>query len=237
MANIQNFDKLNIVQPRAIPYEEYFGDMELTKEQKARRVDLAFILEDVIAIWFMLVDERYETDALDEAREKQQLTYMIYEAIEDKGYFANESEQDKYVKDFVKNTYDTTIEHLEDEEEDVIPKKGVTEPTSPEDVERYWVSEDRAEFIAENEANTIINTAEFTEAIKAGKTHKIWMAYPDDRVRPTHEVTNGAKIPIGSYFDVGAARMLYPKDVTSELSTGAEHPEEVISCRCSISYV
>ena len=241
MASIQSFDKLNIVQKRAIPYDEYFGDMELTKEQKARRKDLAFILEDVIAIWFTLVEDRYEMDTLDEAREKQQLTYMIYEAIDGKGYFASEAEQDKYVKDFVKNTYATTVERLESEDVaeaiEVVPKKGVTEPTSVDDVERYWVSEDRAEFIAENEANTIINTAEFIEAKKAGKTHKIWMAYPDDRVRPTHEVTNGAKIPIDAYFDVGAARMLYPKDVTSELSTGADYPEETINCRCSISYV
>lgn len=232
MASIQNFDKLNIVQRRAIPYSEYFGDMELTKEQKARRENLAFILEDVLAIWFILVEQRYEMDTLNATREKQQLTYMIYEAIEGKGFFASDAEQDRYIKNFVKTTYDTTIEHLEDEDEDVILKEGITEPQSVDDVERYWTSDDRAEFIAENEANTIINTAEFTEAIKAGKSHKLWMSYGDERVRKTHQEVDGIEIPIDAYFEVGRARLLYPKDVTSELSTGADCPEEIIGCRC-----
>ena len=234
---IQGFDQLNIVQRRSIPYREYYGDMDLTKEQKARRENLAFILEDVLAIWFILVEQRYETDTLNAARDKQQLTYMIYDAIEGKSYFANEAEQDRYIKNFVKTTYDTTIEHLEDEDEDVILKEGITEAKSVDDVEPYWTSEDRAKFIAENEANTLINTAEYTEAKAQGYTHKIWMSYGDERVRATHQIVDGAKVPIGVYFDVGAARMLYPKDVTSELSTGSEHPEEVISCRCTIKYV
>lgn len=237
MADIQSFDKLNIMKPRAIPYDEYFGDMELTPKQKARRKDLAIILEDIIAIWFVIVEQHFENDSLIELREKQQLTYMIYDEIDGKGYFRSDAEQDAYVKNFVKTTYQTTIENLEDSYDDVVPKPGIVEPESIDDVEPYWVSEDRAKFIAENEANTLINSAEYVEAIAQGYTHKIWMAYPDNRVRPTHIETNGAKIPIGSYFDVGAARMLHPKDVTSDLSTGAEHPEEVVNCRCSIKYV
>ena len=63
------------------------------------------------------------------------------------------------------------------------------------------------------------------------------MAYPDNRVRPTHVDANGLKVPIGSYFEVGEALMLYPKDTTSEFSTGAEHPEETINCRCSCKYI
>ena len=85
--------------------------------------------------------------------------------------------------------------------------------------------------------NTLFNSKEYIEASAQGYTHKIWVAYPDDRVRPTHVQTNGSKIPIGAYFTVGNARMLYPKDLTSEFSTAGDYPEEYINCRCQIKYV
>ena len=151
---------------------------------------------------------------------------MLY-SVSDKGYFETEEQIDKYVSETVNNTYKSTIDNLENYPLDY-DYKGETQ---------YWVSEDRAQFIAENESNTLFNSKEYKEAMDKGYTHKIWMAYPDDRVRPTHEVTNGAKVPIGTYFDVGKARMLYPKDITSEFSTGAEYPEEYINCRCTVVYV
>lgn len=234
---IQGFDQLNIVQRRSIPYREYYGDMDLTKEQKTRRENLAFILEDIIAIWLIVMEQNIANNNINEARDKQRLTYMIYDEISDKGYFENDLELNKYVGDFVNETYRSTVENRQKYPDDVVPKGNITEPESVDDVEPYWTSEDRAKFIAENEANTLINTAEYTEAKAQGYTHKIWMSYGDERVRATHQIVDGAKVPIGVYFDVGAARMLYPKDVTSELSTGAEHPEEVISCRCTIKYV
>ena len=222
MADIQNFDKINILKRRSLPYYEYFGDMELTKEQKRRREALAITIEDMIMIFFTLVDA-----GLPEVRVKQELVNSLYEALEDKPFFESEEQKDKYIMDFVNETYNSTIDNL---------------AKYPRDYDytgnsKYWVSEDRAQFIAENEANTIYNSAEFVEAKKQGKTHKIWVTYNDDRVRPTHIEVEGAKIPIDSYFYVGMAQMLYPKDVTSEFSTGASHPEETVNCRCTISYV
>ena len=222
MADIQNFDKINILKRRSLPYYEYFGDMELTKEQKRRREALAITIEDMIMIFFTLVDV-----GLPEVRVKQELVNSLYEALEDKPFFESEEQKDKYIMGFVNETYKSTIDNL---------------AKFPRDYDytgnsKYWVSEDRAQFIAENEANTIYNSAEFVEAKKQGKTHKIWITYNDDRVRPTHIEVEGAKIPIDSYFYVGMAQMLYPKDVTSEFSTGASHPEETVNCRCTISYV
>lgn len=234
---IQGFDKLNIVQRRSIPYKLYFGDMDLTKEQKARRENLAYILEDILAIWFIVMEQNIINGKVDEIRDKQRLTYMIYDEISDKGYFENEVEQDKYVSNFVNETYRSTVENREKYPDDVVPKGDITEPESVEDIEPYWTSEDRAMFIAENEANTLINTQEYVEAKAQGYTHKIWMSYGDERVRATHQIVDGAKVPIGVYFEVGKARMLYPKDVTSEFSTGALHPEETISCRCVCKFV
>lgn len=226
MADVQSFDKINIIKRRSLPYYEYFGDMELTKEQRHKREALALTIEEVIMIFFNLVEVSRDMNILNEVRVKQELMTSLYEVV-DAGYFENEEQLDKYIVDFVNETYRSTIENL-----DKYPNDYDYTGNSP-----YWISEDRAQFVAENEANTLYNSADFIEAKKQGKTHKIWITYQDDRVRPTHIEVEGARIPIDSYFDVGMAHMLYPKDVTSEFSTGAEHPEETVNCRCSISYI
>lgn len=233
---LQEFDKLNIVKRRSVPYAKYFGDMELTKKQKERREDLALILEDIIAIWFSIVEQSYENDLLEEAWAKQQLFNMIYAEIDGQGYFATESEQNTYISNLVSNTYQTTIENLDESYDDVVAKTEDKEPESVEDVEPYWTSNDRAKFIAENEANTLVNSAEYVEAVDGGFNYKVWDVYPDERVRMTHLEVFGTEIPIGDYFEVGGASMLYPKDVTSEFSTGADHPEEIVNCRCVARY-
>lgn len=227
MADLQSFDNINILKRRSLPYDEYYGDMQLTSEQKKKRRELALILEDYIMIFFDVIYMGYMQDISNEIVAKQDLTYNLYETLSDKGFFESEDELDKYIADTVNNAYTSTQDNLVNHFDDYDYTGN-----GP-----YWVSEDRAMFVAENEANTLFNSKEYVEAKANGYTHKIWMAYPDDRVRPTHIDVDGAKIPIGSYFDVGRARMLYPKDVTSELSTGADCPEEVINCRCTVIYV
>lgn len=224
---IQDFDKLNIVERRSMPYNKYFGDMELTPKQRKAREELALILEDYIMLFFNLIN-----NGVNEITVRQEMTYEMYKIIDDKGYFETEAQTDKYISDLVNNTYQSTVDNLQNHPNDVSEYDIENDAIEP-----YWTSKDRAMFIAENESNTLLNSKEFVEAKEDGKTHKIWMVYPDDRVRPTHIDVNGAKIPIDSYFYVGDAMMLYPKDVTSELSTGADHPEEIINCRCVVRYI
>lgn len=229
MANAQSFDKLNTLKRRSIPYAEYFGDMELTKEQKDKRQALAIILEDIIYIFFDMYYSGLKIGFLNKIRVQQELTYQLYDVLSKRNekFFETEEQLDKYVTNFVKEMYDSTSTNM------------VKEPDTYDYTgnEPYWVSEDRAMFVAENEANTLLNGSEYIEAKETGKKYKVWMAYPDDRVRHTHVIANGAKIPIDAYFDVGGARMLYPKDLTSELSTASDFPEEYINCRCSLAYV
>lgn len=222
----QDFDKLNILKRRSIPYSEYFGDMELSEKQRARRRELALILEDILAIWFTYMQSVIDTSVLNETSAKQELTYNMYDALDGKDYFTDD-ELAKYVNNFVDDTYKATVENLQK-----YPMDYDYTGKTP-----YWTSDDRAMFMAENEANTICNNAEYLEAVKEGKTHKIWVTYLDNRVRPTHIVVEGAKLPIDVYYDVGEAHMLFPKDVTSEYSTGASHPEETVNCRCSVVYI
>lgn len=223
MADTQNFDKLNILKRRSIPYKEYFGEMELTEKQRKDRMSTVLILEDYIMIFFNLIES-----GANEATVKQEMVYMIYELVDDEKFFADDERQEsKYVTGLVKELYESTVENLE---------------KTPQDYDYtgekpYWISEDRAKFVAENEANTLWASKEYIDAKKSGKKYKIWMSFGDDRVRLTHQITDGAKIPIDAYFDVGRARMLYPKDVTSPESTGAECPEEIVNCRCTVKYI
>ena len=224
---IQNFDELNIIKRRSMPYKQFFGDMELTPKQKREREDLALILEDYIMLFFDLIQS-----GANETTVRQEMTYELYKLLDEEGYFETDEQLDKYIAETVKNTYQSTVDNLA-----LYPNDVSEYDIEKDDTTNYWVSDDRAMFIAENESNTLFNSKDYKEAKEKGYTHKIWMAYPDNRVRPTHVDANGLKVPIGSYFEVGEAQMLYPRDVTSEFSTGAEHPEEVINCRCTIKYV
>ena len=224
---IQNFDELNIIKRRSLPYSKYFGDMELTPKQKKEREELALILEDYIMLFFDLINS-----GANETTVRKEMTYELYKIIDDKGYFEDDTQIDKYISDLVKNTYQSTVENLKNHPNDVSEYD-----IDNDKVEPYWTSDDRAMFIAENESNTLFNSKEYKEAKERGFTHKIWMVFPDNRVRPTHVEANGLKLPIGHYFEVGDALMLYPKDMTSEYSTLPEHPEEYVNCRCQIKYV
>lgn len=225
---IQNFEELNILKRRSEPFRDYFKGMGISQKQKEDRIELALSLEEILMIFFDL----FQTGIVDEVRIKQEITYSLYEVLtEDTDnpggkYFDTEEALDKYVKQIVNDTYDATVENME---------------KSPNDYDYtgetpYWVSDDRAMFIAENEANGLFNCKELIDARKAGYTHKVWNVYPDNRVRQTHIDVFGATLPLDVYFEVGEAQMLYPKDTVTEFSTGAEHPEEVVNCRCWLTY-
>lgn len=241
MANIQRFDELNRPS-RSIPYEKYFGDMYLSEAQKRRRIKLAFELEDLFVIFFEMIRNGYRMNQLNEYAIKQELTTNLYTLLAD-DYFMDETELEDYIIKTVRNKYNSTIRNIEAytedydfDDEEKVEEEGKTEPESNK--KNYWLSEDRAILIAENEANTICNNSEYNEAVKAGKEQKRWRIFDvDGRTRRTHLDMAGKTIPISQYFQVGEALLLYPKDVTSKDSTGDEHREEIENCRCSIEYL
>ena len=210
-----------------MPYAQYFGEMRITPQQRKRRQEMAMTFEEIMLLLLTLIREQMDVGILTEATIKQEITYQLYDVLSETQYFENDEQKENYITNLIDETYRSTIENL---------------VKYPNDFDytgegNYWISNDRAMYIAENEANTVINSAEFVEAKERGCTHKIWDVFPDDRVRMTHLDVYGARIPLDAYFDVGNARLLYPKDVTSEFSTGAEHPEECVNCRCSLLYV
>lgn len=95
---------------------------------------------------------------------------------------------------------------------------------------RKWLSKERANVIALNEANWIFNNKEFFEARDNKKT-KTWHTALDEKVRITHIALEGVTIPMDEPFHVGSYLMMYPLD--SSLGAGAE---EIVNCRCTVSY-
>lgn len=210
MLNARSFDELNSINEtfKAIPYEQYFGDMELTEEQKENRISLAENLEDsflfVLALLFTM--QQYNMVDWETVRIQFQTGYMnaLSGIAAASGYIKG------YVKDFAYDVMESTKAHQNDP---------------------YYYTQDRAMFMAENEANTYFNYSEYFAAIEAGKTMKKWIDIRDKRERETHRQVGGTSKRISEPFMVGGSLMNFPKDSSMGASSS-----EIVNCRCSILY-
>ena len=212
-----SFDELNALYEadhgdnlRSMPFEQYFGEMDLSREQKDRRIKTAhaiqgFMLPAIMELYYELHEGGYgEYDPSSTIRDNYG-SLLDGMGIPLTAFFAA-----------------THVESVASE----IPLSTMTHPDDP-----YFFSKDRVALIAENEANSVWNDSEFQDAILSGKTRKTWDAIIDKVTRDTHRDINGATIPIDEPFQVGDSLMMYPKDE----SMGAG-PEEIVNCRCSVSY-
>jgi len=91
----------------------------------------------------------------------------------------------------------------------------------------YTFSDERADTIAVNETNILVNTETQQIALEMGYTHHKWVTMEDERVRKTHKHANGQIKPINKPFTVGKYKLMYPMD--ESLGAGAE---EIVNCRC-----
>ena len=207
------FDQLNILydaehKRMSMDYEEFFGDMDISEQQKERRVDTAEKLEDVFMVllslvFYLYVDEAFDyTDAIAEAQD----AYM--------NIMAGASVSDYYTDAHVPNTINGVVNTM------------LANPENP-----FNFSFDRAILIAENEANSMWNDAEFEEALRSGKTQKTWHAILDKRTRDWHAEVNGQTKPITEPFDVAGEYMQFPRDESLGASGG-----NIVNCRCSATY-
>ncbi len=202
------FDELNILKSRAIPYEQYFGEMELTEEQKEERIKASKRIENMMLFLFSLLSvmKEYSYENLDFVilQVKNRYFDILSVSMEMDEYLK------KYVDDFSEQIVETTQNHADDE---------------------WYLSSDRAMFVAENEANTTFNYLEYKKAVKTGKTKKKWITMRDRHVRHTHKLVDSKTIGINDVFLVGDSEMFYPKDTTFGASA-----QEIVNCRCSIKY-
>lgn len=199
---LQKFDRLSI------PYEQYFGEMEITDDQKKKRIQVAEEIEDIMFFLYELVSLMTDYRYISPEFIKQKVYEKYINVLEKHG------KPDKYIEEYAKEfsdmVVDTTIKHSGKE---------------------FYRSEDRAMLVAENEANSAINYFEYKEAVAGGKKRKQWITQRDDRVRDTHKEVNGETIPIDNAFIVGDSLMAFPKDTSYGASIN-----EIAGCRCTIKY-
>lgn len=191
-----------------MPFEMYFGEMNLPEEEKSERIQMAKELEEVFIttmIWLFTIEQ---ANKIDYEFIRKQIEDSYLETL--RKYASVDRHLETYVKSFSYDVIDST-------------KKHKNEP--------YYYSLDRARFMAENEVNTAINHARYIEAVNGGKTMKRWESIIDEATRKDHREINGKYISIGQAFHVGDSWMLFPKDMSMN-----PNPNQVINCRCSIMY-
>ena len=201
------FHTPEITNVRSIPYSWYFGEMDLTKEQKTLRIEESEEFENMMMFIFSLFAIMQENRLVNRDFIVEQLKGRYLEIT--RSFMDVDDYLTAYTQDFARETVGTMIENTD----------------------AYYTSHDRAVTIAENEANTNFNYTEWKSAVRSGKRKKIWRTKKDKKVRHTHQEVDGKIKNIEDAFMVGNSLMNFPKDNTF----GAD-PEEIINCRCTIKY-
>lgn len=184
----REIDELNELEEQVIDYEEYFGEMELTEEEKERRIELAKQFE-VLFLFFLLAYSK-----------QQKIDYksMIYEkyiliALE----FLKQDKVPAYIDDYAKRLSDDVVR-----------------TTKEHDGEEFYTSTERGMIISANEANALGNYNQQAQAIKSGMKYKTWRTEKDNRVRKTHREVDDVTVGIFESFQVGDSLMMFPKDTS-----------------------
>lgn len=203
-------DELNNL---SMPYEQYFGEMGLSKDEIERRIALAEAIDDIFMLLFLLIsadialgnpiDTSYYTDY----GTREYLSVLEAFGID------------------VEDRYPWLKSHVNEAVKEVVGQNA----KNPDDA--WETSDDRAKLIAENEANSVCEYTAFQDAVDSGKTRKTWNTMLDNKVRHTHEEIESLTIPIMDAFKVGAYEMYQPKDTS--LGAGME---EIAGCRCWCTY-
>ena len=210
MATIMSYDEINALvdTQKSLPIDQYFNEMELPKEQKDKRKRFANHFEDELLFllaWIWYTSQEREVYAVEVAP----LFKDAYnDTLREVGEITIPTAD--YVNEITMDMANATIDHIADP---------------------YFVSRDRAKYIAENEANTLYNRQEFADAKKNGMRFKRWNTIIDGRERASHAFADGQEQRIELPFSVGGFYMMFPKDD----SLGAPGTE-IVNCRCSVTY-
>lgn len=193
---------------RSVPYEEYFSEMDISKEEKEKRIDFSEKFEEVMMFLFYMLamSEQYGYNNVEYIKSQ---VVKKYEDVA-KEYMSLDEYTNEYIRQFASETMEVTLRNSNDV---------------------YYTSKDRAMLIAENEANTILNYSQFIDAIKKGYTRKEWVAENDEKVRKTHVRADNTIVGIEDAFLVGDSMLLFPKDTSYGASA-----EEIVNCRCTIKF-
>lgn len=254
----QNFDQLNNLRGYA---ETWFSKMNVSDEDKKKRVNLAMDFTEIMLMLFELI--MYSKISKDAAKaflvERAKIIADNYVGKENTAYITNwsrlvtekivedtynmveevkeseETEEPEAIKDDRKAQTSRTIEEGEVEE--------VSEPTEkvihfdeydvdiPKD--EYPTSDFRGLLLGVECATSVANYYDFYDAVERnGATKKVWISEADDKVRATHDEAHGQERQINKLFVVGDSELMFPGDITH----GADM-REIYNCRCHVEYV
>lgn len=206
MQDVLNFDELNQLEKthRSIPYEEYFGVMDIDAKEKQKLIDMAkdFEEEFLFILGYLWMAKEY--DALEEYAGTKIIADSYRKALSKEKM---PEEYEYHIEKFAKNLYNSIVE------------------TSG--LDDYAFSDDRAKFMAENEAMSAYNASAFEKARSEGYAYKTWHSVLDGKERLTHGIADGQKVPIDGLFDVGGFSFAYPRDMTYDPPAS-----EIVNCRC-----
>lgn len=210
MLDIRDYDELNEIvgMNRSEDFSDYFDVMDLSDQDKEKRITLAEKLEDnfLFVLAYLFAIQQYANVDWEEIRIRFESAYR--NALENT--IIIDEYLDLYIRQFAYDMVDSTQSHIDDP---------------------YYYSHDRARFAAENESNSSWNYADYQEAIQNGKTKKRWVDVRDKRERESHRQVGGTVKPIDEPFAVGGSLMQFAKDI----SLGAAS-SEIINCRCKTIY-
>lgn len=215
--SISSYDELNI-RPnnrRSEPYKEYFSKMSISDKEKQERIAFSEQMEEVVLYILALIETTIESGESDQEYIQTQFYGKYLDVIV--SYMLIDTYIKQYAFDVTKQIIDATFERFSAED------KSITDD--------YYLSNDRAMFISECEANSILNYRQYSKAVKAGKTKKKWIDVGDKRERKTHLEVGETILPIDEPFSVGDSLLQFPKDT----SLGAS-ADEIVNFRCSIQY-
>lgn len=195
---------------RSMPFKKFFGEMDLSQEQKEKREQTAKDIEEFMLLAVISMYNTMEVGLSDLSEASRTITQR-YDALLKRlnipmtTFFAN-----THVASVASDIVSATMGHTDDP---------------------YFFSKDRTRLIAENESNSIWNDSQFEDAHLTRKSRKGWRAIIDSRTRGTHVEVNGTEIPIDQPFEVGESLLMFPRDQ----SLGAD-PSEIVNCRCTAYY-
>ena len=204
------FDELNQL-------KRFFATMEISEDEQKKRVDFAELLYDALCYVFTVM--RIEKD-LEELFNNGVTMENAAAVLE--GY-----------KETLQNRIYDIFEHMD------IPYEGdyidrlvddILEVTARHPDDKYYTSNERALVIAQNEANTSYNYADYITAVNSGKRYKVWHTEGDQRVRPFHDEVDGMRVPINEYFIVDDEMLRFPHDFLN--GSG----KNLVNCRCICTY-
>ena len=170
MLDIRDYDELNEIvgMNRSEDFSDYFDVMDLSDQDKEKRIALAEKLEDnfLFVLAYLFAIQQYANVDWEEIRIRFESAYR--NALENT--IIIDEYLDLYIRQFAYDMVDSTQSHIDDP---------------------YYYSHDRARFAAENESNSSWNYSDYQEAIQSGKTKKRWVDVRDKRERESHRQVGG----------------------------------------------